>query len=187
MKAAIVLLADYAVQNTARKTVFWLNSRFNVPFYASLLPAHVSLKQPFAFESMEVLEQYFDALAARAAPLEITLDHLYYGEWSGHGILGMHVVETPELRRLHNLLNAELPGLFKDTSAPHDGAEYSFHLTIEMGKVEGANGFKEYYDSLPDHNLNLKFTARELALFYYAESPIAAGSFTTYRIRPLTG
>lgn len=187
MKAAIVLLSDDAVQNTARRAVFWLNTRYNIPFYVSLLPSHVSLKQPFAFESMDVLEEYFDGLAARIAPLEINLDQFYYGEWSGYGILGMHVVETPELRRLHNMINEELRGLFEDTRAPHDGDEYSFHLTIEMGKVGGENAFKTYYDSLPDHQLNLKFTARKLALFFYPDDAITTGTFITYRVQPLMG
>jgi 2'-5' RNA ligase len=187
MKAAIVLLADHAIQNDARRVVFELNTRYQVPFYASLLPSHVSLKQPFTFENMDVLEDYFDGLAARIAPFQIALDAYYYGEWTGHGILGLHVVETPELRRLHNQINAELKGLFQDSSAPHDGSEYSFHLTIETGKIDGKNGFKEYYDSLPTPRVDREFTARELAMFYYAEDQITGGSFINYRVQPLTG
>lgn len=188
MKAAIVLLSDDTVQNYARRIVFELNTRYNIPFYASTLPTHVSLKQPFTFESIDALGNYFDALAARIAPFEITLDQLYCEEWSGYGILGLNVIETPELRRLHNLLNEELKGLFKDTRAPHDGSEYHFHLTIEMGKIEGeVNGFQEYYNSVPNPRLNLTFTAGKLALFYYPEAGGVINSFITYRVRPLSG
>ena len=56
MKAAIALLTDYRIQNFVRKIVFDLNRKYNIDFLASLLPAHISLKQPFYFESMEKLE-----------------------------------------------------------------------------------------------------------------------------------
>jgi hypothetical protein len=188
MKAAIVLLADQPVQNLARRMVFELNTRYDVPFFASLLPSHVSLKQPFAFEDMDVLETYFDGLAARIAPLEITLDRLYCETWSGYGIIGMNVVETPRLRALHDQINEELTGLFRDTRAPHDGSGYHFHLTVEMGKLGETNPFGLYYDGLPgDKRLDLRFTARELGLFFYPERGGETGSFITYRVQPLAG
>lgn len=74
MKAAIALLADYRVQNFARRVVFDLERRHGIGFLGSLLPAHVSLKQPFEFEDMGKLEAYFDALAASIQPFEIAFD-----------------------------------------------------------------------------------------------------------------
>jgi 2'-5' RNA ligase len=187
MKAAIVLLADYEVQNTARKLVVDMSQRDDIPFYGSLLPSHISLKQPFAFEDLDVLETYFDSLAKRTAPVEITLEDIYYSEWNGYGILGYIVHETPLLRGLHNRINAELGKLFKDTSAAHDGEEYRFHLTIEMGAVGERNPYKDAFERITDKNVNITFTARQLALFYYARDDFRVGSFTTYRISPLMG
>ena len=54
MKAAIVLLASTPIQNFIRRIVFELNANYGAAFFASLLPSHVSLKQPFAFEDMDV-------------------------------------------------------------------------------------------------------------------------------------
>ncbi len=187
MKAAIVLLANPPIQNFIRRIVFELNARYQVAFYAALLPAHVSLKQPFAFEDMEVLENYFDDLAARTAPFELQLDRFYSEEWAGFGILGLNVVETPILRRLHNQLNDELSGLFKDTRAAHDGSGYRFHMTIELGKVEGANPFQAYFDGLAKHQINFTYRVKELALFYYTDEANRAGTFINYRVMPLGG
>jgi 2'-5' RNA ligase len=187
MKAAIVLLSDFTVQNRARRMVFELNARHGVQFYASLLPAHVSLKQPFEFEDMDALEAYFDGLAARTAPFRIDLDRVYYEEWSGYAILGLSVVETPRLRGLHEQINTELAGLFKDTRAAHDGSGYHFHLTVEMGPTAGGNGFREYYQGLSSPQINLSFTAAQLGLFYYSGADIKAGSFISYRVQPLSG
>jgi 2'-5' RNA ligase len=187
MKAAIVLLSDDAVQNYTRQFVYQLNTRWGVPFFASLLPSHVSLKQPFTFENIDALERFFDSFAASIQTFEITLDGLYAETWSGYGILGMNVVETPELRALHNRLNAELPRVVKDAGAAHDGAEYHFHLTIEMGKVDGIDPFQALYQEISDDCINLKFTARSLAMFFYPQRNELDSTFITYRVQPLGG
>lgn len=185
MKAAIALLTDHKVQNYARRIVYDLNRQYGIGFLASLLPAHVSLKQPFSFESMERLEGYFDALAASITPFEIELDKVYHTGWSGFGILGLNVVETSALRELHNRISRELAELFEDASAPHDGEGYHFHLTIELGKVEGEDVFKRYYDEMSVKQVDLRFTARDIALFYYSD--LAVGAYTTYKVLGLGG
>jgi hypothetical protein len=81
MKAAIALLSDHLVQNAARKMVHAISQRASVKFFGSLLPAHVSLKQPFTFESMDVLEMWFDSFSRRVASFRIALDHVYYSQW----------------------------------------------------------------------------------------------------------
>ena len=186
MKAAIVLLANREIQNYVRRIVFDLNRKYDIRFLASLLPAHVSLKQPFSFDSMEKLETYFDRLAEDIEPFVVELDHVYHTQWGGYGILGLDVRETDTLRELHNRINAELDDLFEDTSAPHDGDSYRFHLTIELGSVEAEDVYGRYYEELDDKRVNLKFTAREIALFYYTGDP-SAGSYMTYKVLELGG
>lgn len=57
MKAGIALLSNFHVQNVARHMVFDISQRAKVQFLGSLLPAHVSLKQPFTFENMDALDE----------------------------------------------------------------------------------------------------------------------------------
>lgn len=185
MKAALVVLADHVVQNYARSIVVELYQRSKIPFYASLLPSHVSLKQPFSFESVSAITEYFDSLAARTQPFLITLDGLYCETWNGYGILGLNVVETPTLRALHNQLNTELPAIVKDASAPHDGSGYHFHLTIEMGKISQSNPYQEFFETLPNPGIQFTFTARQIAMFFYPDGGESTGSFVTYRVQPL--
>ena len=187
MQAAIVLLADYAVQNYARRIVIDLNQTSGVAFFASLMPAHVSLKQPFQFESLDALDRYTAALAGQIVPFEIRLDSLYADEWSGYGILGLRVVETPTLRELHNRLNRELSQIVRDARAAFDGPDYRFHLTIEMGRLAGSNPFQAYLDAHKEPQVSLAFTAKALAVFLYTGEPHVAGSFVTYKVLPLTG
>jgi 2'-5' RNA ligase len=185
MKAAIALLADFPTQNFARRMVFEMSQTAEMEFFGSLLPAHVSLKQPFVFEGMPRLEAWFDSFAARIAPFDISLDSVYYSEWEKTAIVGLHVVETPTLRNLHNQINRELAEVVANPSAPHDGDEYRFHLTVELGPIGESNPFKTFYDGLADKTLNLTFHTSHLALFFYADRPIESGSFITYRVAPL--
>lgn len=185
MKAAIALLADFPVQNTARRMVFEIVQYARVEFVGSLLPAHVSLKQPFTFENVDKLEVWFDSFAERLQPFRVALDRIYYDQWDEYAIVGMQVHETPTLRALHNQINNELKEIVHDPSAPHDGDEYRFHLTVELGKVGTANPFKQFYESLPETRLDLSFLAGHIALFFYADGPIGPGSFICYKVLPL--
>lgn len=187
MKAAVVLLSDHTVQNFARRFVYQLSTCWGVPFFASLLPAHISLKQRFTFEDIDALERYFDAFAASLKPFEILLDGLYAETWNGYGILGMNVVESPELRALHNRLNTGLPTVVRDASAAHDGSEYHFHLTIEMGKVDGDNPFQAVYEEMSGERAQFTFTAHQLALFFYPQHSEFDTTFIVYRMQPLGG
>jgi 2'-5' RNA ligase len=177
-------LADYKVQNYARRVVYEMDREHSIELLAALVPAHVTLKQPFSFESMARLEEYFDSLAAGITPFRIEFDKVYYTEWEGYGILGLNVVETDTLRGLHNQINRELSEIFEDTSAPHDGEGYHFHMTIEMGVIEEGNPYRAYFEGLEEVKVNLGFQAKEICLAYYVEK---SDSYMCYKVMPLTG
>lgn len=187
MKAAIALLSDFHVQNVARRMVYEINQHAGIQFFGSLLPAHVSLKQPFTFEDMDRLEEWLESFSQEVAPFWIDLERVYYDEWDKYAIIGFEVLETPILRSLHNRINEELVSLVRDPSAPHDGDDYRFHLTVELSKVGMANPFKQFYDSLPEKQVDLSFTAEHIVLFFYADGPIEAGSFICHKVLPLAG
>jgi hypothetical protein len=187
MKAAIALLSDFHVQNVARRMVYEIHQHGGIKFLGSLLPAHVSLKQPFPFEDMDLLEEWLESFSREVSPFRIDLERIYYDEWDKYALVGFEVLETPILRFLHNLINEELMSLVRDPSAPHDGDDYRFHLTVELGEVREANPFKQFYDSMPEKQVDLSFIAKHIALFFYTDGPIGAGSFICYKVLPLTG
>jgi 2'-5' RNA ligase len=187
MKAAIALLSDYHVQNITRRMVYDINQLGDITFLGSQLPAHVSLKQPFTFESMDVLEVWREAFSKQIHPFRVELERIYYDQWDNFAIIGFEVLETSSLRALHNQINRELKGLFIDPSAPHDGDDYRFHLTVELGKVGETNPFKQFYESLSENQIDLSFMAKQVALFLYPREPIEPGSFICYKVLPLTG
>jgi 2'-5' RNA ligase len=165
--------------------VFEIAQRGNVEFFGSILPSHVSVKQAFAFESLPRLESWFDSLAQRIAPFDMTLDDIYYTEWSGFGVVGINVVDAPNLRGLHEQINRELVSVVKDPTAPHDGNDYHFHLTVEMSRLGGTNPLNAYHDALTNRKTDITFRAEELAMFLVADRPLAPGSVILYRVMPL--
>lgn len=181
MQAAIAFLADYRTQNFVRKVVLDIHRKYSIHFFASLLPAHVSLKQPFEFEDLEKLENYFNHLATEINPTEIELDKFFHSLWGDFGFLALNVKRISKLRKLHYRINKELNELFIDPSAPFDGESYHFHMTVEMSKVDPFDICEDYYEKLKSKNVNLKFTARKLGLFYFT-SEAKAGTFTVYKI-----
>ena len=187
MKAAIALLSDFHVQNVARRMVYDIYQHAGIKFFGSLLPAHVSLKQPFAFDDMDLLEEWLESFSREVVPFRIDLERVYYDEWDQYAIVGLEVLETPILRSLHNRINEELKYIVRDPTAPHDGDDYRFHLTVELGEMGKTNPFKQFYDSMPEKQVDLSFMAQHLALFFYADGPIEAGSFICHKVLPLTG
>ncbi|MFT3891061.1 MAG: hypothetical protein QM730_05455 [Anaerolineales bacterium] len=117
----------------------------------------------------------------------VQLERVYYSQWDDAAIIGFEVLETPTLRSLHNQINRELQELFTDPIAPHDGDDYRFHLTVELGKVGEINPFKQFYEALSEKQIDLSFTAKQIALFLYPREPIEPGSFICYKVLPLTG
>jgi 2'-5' RNA ligase len=185
MKAAIALPSNFHVQNVARRMVYEINRSGGINFFGSLLPAHVSLKQPFTFEDMDLLEEWLESFSRSVEPFRIDLERVYYEEWDRYVIVGFEVLETPKLRSLHNRINEELKDLVRDPSAPHDGGDYRFHLTVELSEVGETNPFKQFYNSMPEKQVDLSFMAEHIALFFYADGPIGAGSFICYKVLPL--
>lgn len=165
IQVVIALLPDNAVFNLARSMALEMCRRAGVPLAAARYPAHISLKQGFQIDSLKRIEAWFDGLCASVAPVELAFDRVYYLEWSGLAVVGFNVVESPVLRGLHNRLNCELAERFGDVSAPFDGDDYRFHLTVEMGPITDDNPYRRYYDALTDTTLALRCTARDAALF----------------------
>jgi 2'-5' RNA ligase len=186
MRAALVLLASREVQNHARRIAVRLCAGQGLPFYAAALPAHVSLKQPFVFEDFERLDAFCARLASSIAPFQVALDRFYLYESGETGVLGLNVVETPLLRGLHERLNSELAEVFEDSRAAFDGADYHFHLTVEIARdARGLGILRGFLDGLADKSVDLRFSARELGVFFYPDETFAPGSFVVYRVLPL--
>jgi 2'-5' RNA ligase len=187
MRAAFALLVDHHVHNVMRKLAVEFHARYGTGLLAAVLPTHISLKQPFPVDDLAALETYFDGLARSLEPIPITLTGLELQVTAEDrdevGVLWLAVAENPALRGLHDRINRELAGRFRDTRAPFDGPDYRFHATVALGEQPAAV-YRALYDQVRDRDVHLSYTARRIALFYEAKGD-RPGRFITYKILPL--
>jgi 2'-5' RNA ligase len=188
MKATFVLLANQDVHNLVRKLSWEIHQKYRTGTHHAALPPHVSLKQPFNVSDLPALERYMDELANSIQPFEVTLTELQavpiIFDGMEYGILWVDVEETEILRELHNRLNHDLNLRFGDTPADFDGDAYRFHMTVMMcGQLMEI--CRKYQSDIQLSRIDLRYTARELAMFVYDEPMGPHGDDLCYRIVPL--
>jgi 2'-5' RNA ligase len=187
MKVAFALLVDHKVHNFMRKLAVDIHARYQTGFLGALLPPHISLKQPFQVSDLAGLERYFCKLAQSIESFDITLVGLELQVVSvndeEYGILWLSVQENQMLRDLHNRINQELSEQFENTSAPFDGPGYRFHATVALGEQPG-EVYRRIYDEYKHLSVNLRYTVREIAMFYYDDAG-RPGTFITYKVLPV--
>jgi 2'-5' RNA ligase len=188
MKAAFALLANVEVHNFVRRLAWGIHEKYHTGTIDARLPPHISLKQPFGISNLDPLEEYMDELAKSIHPFDVTLTELQLVpipfEGTEFGLLWIDVQETNDLHRLHDRLNAELTQRFGNTQADFDGAVYHFHMTVMMGG-QPMDVYRKFYNELPETNVNLRYTIRELAMFVYDEPMRPQGEYLTYKILPI--
>jgi len=186
LKATFALLANSDIHNTVRRLSWEMHLKYRVGTRHVSLPPHISLKQPFHVDDLPGLEEYMGDLAGSIQPFEVRLNDLQivpvpYDKYTEYGILWINIEETGILRELHNRLNRELSQRFGETSADYDGDAYHFHMTVMMGG-QFMEIYRKFKNEIPNSNINMTYTARELAMFVYDEPMGPHGEYLCYRI-----
>jgi 2'-5' RNA ligase len=183
MKAGLALLTDRTVENAVNRLAWDVHQRWQTGVAARCYPAHISLKQPCEIgDRLAEMQAFMARFAASIPPLAIELKGLYVWET----VLGIDVCETPVLRELHNRLNRELPPVFGDVRADHDGDEYHFHMTVAMGGASAAT-YAAAYAACAEVVLPGAFTAHELGLFTGYERTTGDWQYMLHTVVPLSG
>ena len=190
MKATFALLANTEIHNLVRRLSWDIHRKYRTGIEICRLPAHISLKQPFDISELNPLEGYMTDLAVSIPPFEVNLTGLELIETTidglETGILWLNVQETKLLRQLHNRLNQDLTLCFGDVSAPFDGPNYHFHMTIAIGG-QPIETYKKIYSEFAGHLKDLQYIVRELGMFVYDDREEINAGYITYKILPLGG
>jgi 2'-5' RNA ligase len=188
MKATFALLADTETHNLVRKLAWDIHRKYRTGIEVCRLPPHVSLKQPFDISDLTALEVYMDELASSIKPFEVSLSQLHLVKATlGNletGILWLDVEETETLRQLHNRINHELALRFGNTPASFDGASYHFHMTVVMGG-QPFDVYRAIYKEYSTTPIDLRYIAREIALFIYDDNANLDRGYMTYKVLPV--
>jgi 2'-5' RNA ligase len=187
VRAAFALLVDPSIHNWMRKLAVEIDGKYKTGLDASKLPPHISLKQSFIAPDLGQVETYFDGLAKTIAPFEIALTHVGFRAFpqndGEYGVIWLEAHETCALRDLHDRICRELAERFENTHAPTDGVGYRFHATVALG--EPAQVYQKIYAEYEHMQVDLSYTAKEIALFYSDKDSGDPGSFITYKILPI--
>jgi len=165
-----------------------IDEKYHTGLAASLLPQHISLKQSFEVNEIEEVEKYFDELAQEIMPFEITfskIDLITFTKGNSEiGILWMDIEENQQLRNLHNKINKDLLERFRIMLSGPDGENFHFHSTLVYGR-QPVDIFKKIYDELNNKIVNLKFTPKEIVMFYSPDNESIHNTYITYKILPI--
>ncbi len=188
MKAAFALLADHQTHNLVRKMSWDIHSKYRTGIDICRLPPHISLKQPFSISDLNGLEEYMTEFAGEISPFELHLTGLDLipttMDGLESGILWMNVQESKTLRKLHERINRELTARFGDVSAPFDGLEYHFHMTVAMGG-QSFELYRKIHDEFSGRLKDLRYRAHEIGLFVYDDINEKIVAYFNYKILPL--
>ena len=188
MYICIAIITDNLIQNQSRKIAYDLSQKSRISILSSRLPQHISLKQSFKVKNVEEIEKYFDSITKTMQSFEINLAQvdlcLMKNFTSNTQILWYEVMESSELRELHNKLNRDLSDKFGIEMQGFDGDIFKFHSTIayDSNKEEI---FKSYFDSIKYEGMSFSFKVKEIALFYCPDDEPTPGNFITYKIQTL--
>jgi len=189
MFICFALLVDYKISNYARRIVYDIANKYGASIEPALLPQHMSLKQSFKVNSIDKIESYFDNLADSLKPFDLEFSKIDLIEVKDNEndmeILWLDVNETRYLRDIHNRLNKELFEKFEIPKAGFDGENFHFHSTLSFGYNQKKD-FKEIKRELCNKDLNLRFTVKEIALFYSPDDECMPGRFITYKTLPIS-
>jgi 2'-5' RNA ligase len=188
MRATFALLANSEIHNFIRRLSWEIHQKYRTGTRHASLPVHISLKQPFSVPDLPALEEYMDELAGSIQPFDVTLTELQavpmLFDGTEYGILWADIEETETLRNLHHRLNQELARRFGETPANYDGDVYHFHMSVMMcGHLMEI--CRKYQGEIEYSKINLRYTARELAMFVYDEPMGPHGDQLCYRILPI--
>ena len=185
MKATFAFLADVNVYNLVRKLAWDVHRKYSTGLDVCRLPPHVSLKQPFEISELLLLESYMAELAGSIQPFEVKLNKLQLIPVTINnldtGILWLDVEESELLRETHDRVNRELTLRIGDVSAPFDGPDYHFHMTVAMGG-QPIEIYRRIYNEFDGRLKDVQFTVRELGMFVYDEKEEVNSGYILYKI-----
>lgn len=202
LQAAIALLPDVELSNRLGAVSLAAHAASRGRLRWPRLPAHLSLKQPFAVESLSAVELAIDRVAGEVGPIRVGLGALEVqppSPGSPDAVVWVGVDAEPSLLELERRLDAELAleaaaialpaaaagvalsQAAAEVAVPFVSAAYRFHVTLGFLPTASLGDAA----SLPPL-AGATATFAELGLFVYDGLPRAGWQCTLYARRSLS-
>jgi 2'-5' RNA ligase len=178
LKAAIALLPDRELSNRIAAAALLAHGGTGGRMRWPRLPAHLTLEQPFAIESVPPIERYVEQIARELVPVAVELGPVEIQPPSSNGpeaVVWVRVRDCPVLLELRRRLRHELGVAVPGASAPPESDEHRFHLTLGFLPTAGLTS----PDRVPSFEGSAA-TLHELGLFLYDGLPRAGWQCMLY-------
>jgi 2'-5' RNA ligase len=184
LQAAIALLPDAELSNQLGAAALAAHAATRGRLRWPRLPAHLSLKQPFAVESLSAVERAVERLAGELEPIRLRLGRVEVqppSPGSPEAVVWVGVDAEPSLLELERRLDDALSLPVTDVAVPFVSEAYRFHVTL--GFLPTASLAEEA--ALPPL-AGTTATFPELGVFVYDGLPRAGWQCMLYARRSLS-
>lgn len=133
LQAAVALLPDLELSNRLAAAALCAHGASLGRLRWPLLPAHLSLKQPFEVDALQPVDEVIDELARELAPLRASFGALEVqppSPGTPEAVVWVGVETEPALLALEQRIEHELPAFAAASSAPLGSAAYRHHVTL---------------------------------------------------------
>ena len=123
-----------------------VNKKYLVNEQSFTLPQHISLKTSFFSDDYEKIIDFISSLYENNPKMSLIVHNI---TMLSNKVIWLDILETNQLREMHNTLNKELNNKFDISLSGFDGEKFQFHSTL-FQELEENEKFMSLYNDLKE-------------------------------------
>lgn len=187
MHILFAFLMNDDLHNFIRKLNIEHYKERNVLDINTLMLPHISVKQAFESENLEIVSDYFDfyfknlpQFSLEFEKFELVYDQEYLYQKK---IIWLKVKENKQLREIHNQINRDLSAL-DIKMGYYDGDDFSFHASVFLGPGN-IHDFKNMIDKLNKLNFSKMLKVEKAVMLICPFDTLDLKKIVVYRLATL--
>ncbi len=179
MQVAFVGLLDASAYNYVRDLQVKMHDLFDAKAALKLEP-HFTLKYKFDTDDLTAARQYFDEVANRTKPFEVTVNGIDTFETN---VVFLDITKNSIITNLHLKILADVDRRFSVAPSEFEGEGLHFHITLAYKDIddETFQKIKEYFET---QDIRLQFPVQQIGMYLL---PNFEDQWFLYRISALKG
>jgi len=179
MQVAFVGLLDASTYNYVRDLQVKMYGLFDAKEALRLEP-HFTLKYKFDTDDLTAARRYFDELADRTKPFEVTVNGIDTFE---NNIVFLDIAKNPIITNLHLKILADVDKRFSVAPSEFEGKELHFHITLAYKDIDDKT-FKKIKEYFETQVIRLQFPVQQIGMYLL---PNPEDQWFLYRTSTLKG
>ena len=139
----IGLILNETYEKSIRSICRNVNKKYLVNEQSFTLPQHISLKTSFFSDDYKKIIEYISSLYENNKKMALSVQNI---TMLSNKVIWLDILETNQLREMHDILNKELNNRFNIPLSGFDGEKFKFHSTLFQELEENKNIVPLYND-----------------------------------------